>query len=88
MKEVKTKNMFDCRNKIVQILQVLFRNNENLDESLVAFLKREKATEEAKLNWKHWKSKEYTSDEAKNRFMILKKLVEGRTTKPFQKVYE
>ena len=37
VKEVKTKNMFDCRNKIVQILQVLFRNNESLDESLVAF---------------------------------------------------
>lgn len=45
VKEVKTKNMFDCRNKIVQILQVLFRNNESLDESLVAFLRREKATE-------------------------------------------
>lgn len=31
VKRVPTKNYFDCRNKVVQILQVLFRNNQTLD---------------------------------------------------------
>jgi hypothetical protein len=31
VRKIPTKNCFDCRNKIVQILQVLFRNNETLD---------------------------------------------------------
>jgi hypothetical protein len=54
--------MFDCRNKIVQILQVLFRNNESLDEGLLKFLVREKPKEESKINWKKWSSEGYTPE--------------------------
>ena len=42
---VKTKNVFDCRNKLVQILQVLFRNNQSLDELLSHFLSKQKPTD-------------------------------------------
>jgi|JI9StandDraft_2_1071091.scaffolds.fasta_scaffold89102_3 hypothetical protein len=38
MKEIPTKSIFDCRNKFIQILQVLFRSNNDLDEILLAFL--------------------------------------------------
>ncbi len=34
-KEVKTKSAFECRNKVIQVLQVLFRNTKSLDETLV-----------------------------------------------------
>jgi hypothetical protein len=49
-------------------------------------LQRERPTEEGKLDWKRWRFEDYTAEEAKNRFMILKKLVEGRTLKPFKQV--
>lgn len=88
VRKIPTKTLFDCRNKVVQILQVLFRNNETLDEGLAKFLERERAAEESKLEWKRWKSEQYSAEEAKNRFMIVKKLVEGRTVKPFKQVYQ
>jgi len=55
IRKIPTRSHFDCRNKVVQILQVLFRNNESLDEGLIKFLEKEKATEESKLDWRKWK---------------------------------
>lgn len=83
MKEVPTKSIFDCRNKFVQMLQVFFRDNHTLDGSLVQFLEKQNPTEEAKINWKQWASQDYTPEEARNRLMIMKKLIEGRSVKPF-----
>ena len=61
MRKIPTRSHFDCRNKVVQILQVLFRNNESLDEELIKFLERERATEASKLDWKRWRSESYTA---------------------------
>lgn len=83
MKEIPTKSIFDCRNKFIQILQVLFRSNNDLDEILLAFLEEQNVSEETKVNWKKWRDDDYTPEEARNRFMIMKKLIEGRSVKSF-----
>jgi hypothetical protein len=71
---------------MVQILQILFRNQDTLDVELVAFMQKQKVGEESKLDWKRWQSEDYTSEEGRNRFMILKKLIEGRSHKPFKNI--
>ena len=86
MREIPTKSIFDCRNKFVQILQILFKNSEDLDSVMLDFLEKQNVTEESKVNWKKWKHKEYSADEARNRFMIMKKLIEGRSMKSFTNV--
>ena len=83
MKQLPNRSIFDCRNKLVQILQVVFRNNNDLDEILVDYLEAQRVNEEAKINWKTWPHEEFTPEEARNRFMILKKIVEGRSRKTF-----
>lgn len=45
LKELPSKTLYDCRNKFVQILQILFRNNEDLDEILVSFLEKQNVQE-------------------------------------------
>jgi len=71
---------------MVQILQIVFKNQETLDIELVAFLKRQKVVDESKINWKAWHSEDYTNEEGRNRFMILKKLISGRSYKPFKDI--
>ena len=55
VRQVGNKTIFDCRNKMVTILQILFRNNELLDALLVDFLMAENPHEEIKIRWKNWR---------------------------------
>jgi len=42
MKQLPSRSIFDCRNKVVQILQVVFRNNNDLDGILVDYLEAQR----------------------------------------------
>ena len=88
MREIPTKSLFDCRNKFIQILQVLFKNSTDLDSLLLDFLEKQNVNEEVKVNWKKWKHPDYSPEEARNRFMIMKKLIEGRSMKSFPTILE
>ena len=88
VRHIATKSIFDCRNKFVQILQMVFRNTEGLDEVLIKFLEKQNVKEESSVNWKKWKPKDFTPEEARNRLMILKKLIEGRSNKEFTVILE
>jgi len=59
-----------------------------LDDVLVEFLERQNARQESNINWKKWSCKEFTPEEARNRLMILKKLIEGRSTKEFSAIVQ
>ena len=56
-KSVPNKTIFDCRNKLIQIMQVLFRTKNDLDEVLVDSLENQNTAREVNINWKKWKSK-------------------------------
>jgi predicted component of type VI protein secretion system len=88
IKVVPTKTLFDCRNKVTQILQVIFRNNDGLDDVLVDFLELQHASEESQINWKKWQSRDFSPEEGRNRLMILKKLIEGRSKKEFPAILQ
>lgn len=54
---IPTKSIYDCRNKIIQLLQVLFRNEKELDLLVVQFIEKQNPKEELNIQWKNWKNK-------------------------------
>jgi hypothetical protein len=84
---LKTRNTLDCRNKIVTFLQIFFHaEGKELDELIVEFFIVHKFQSEHEINWKEWKNKDISSEQAKNRYMIMKKMVEGRSVMPFKEI--
>lgn len=58
---LRKRNIHDCRNKIVQLLQIFFHNDhKDLEEKIVDFLILNKYQHEHEVNWKDWKSKDAT----------------------------
>ena len=58
---IPAKSSFDCRNKFIQILQVLFKNTSDLDQQLVSFLEEQNSQRESDLNWKAWYSDDFSA---------------------------
>jgi hypothetical protein len=84
---LKTRNTLDCRNKIVTLLQIFFHaEGKELDELIVEFFIVHKFQSEHEINWKEWEGKENSAEQAKNRYMIMKKMVEGRSVMPFKEI--
>ena len=57
-----TRSMFDCRNKIIQLLQVFIRTSvsKEFDREIIAFLSKQAVSQDTQIDWRLWKSKEYT----------------------------
>lgn len=67
--------MHDCRTKFIQLMQILFKNNGDLDIEIVHFLEKNKFYEESNINWKLWINTDYSPEEARNRYLIFKKMI-------------
>ncbi len=77
----------DCRNKTVTLLQIFFHaESKQLDQLIVEFFIQNKYQSEHDINWKDMKNKDISPEEAKNRYMIMKKMVEGRSVMPFKEI--
>lgn len=77
-----TRSFIDCKNKFMQILEIVFKRDRADLKEVVQFMIDQGAREEKEVDWRNWRG-EISEQEAKNRFMILKKLVPGKTIKPF-----
>lgn len=65
-----------------------FGNRDQIEEKIVRFLLEGKYRSEGEIAWNKWKVEEMSGEQAKNRYMILKRNIVGRGQKTFKELLE
>lgn len=81
--KMQTRSLIDCKNKFMQLLEIVFREHKAKQESIITFIEQQAVSEEGEIDWLQWQREDFTLQEAKNRFFFLKKIIADRSHKTF-----
>lgn len=83
--KMENKTEIDCKNKFFEFMKIVNRDSEGKNAlKVVAFIQAQKPQSESDIAWEKWKSSmSFHLNEAKNRWFLLKKKIDGRSEMSF-----